>query len=219
MSASFTLATLKTAIKERAEDVGAQFAASLDVIIQLAENRILRELPLSVWQLRGNVTITQGSQTAAKPTDAIAIHDLIYTDSAGVVHFLKPRSWAYCQDYAPNTTQGTPKYYAEDYSETHIYIAPSPNLATTATALYTKHPNSIVTDTTGTFISQKMADLLLSACMVQAEQYDIAPDIAKMWEANYDRLLIGAAREFAHLLPRNYTGMAPIPSATGNLER
>lgn len=219
MSVSFTLTTLKTAITDRVEDEGTVFAGSLDIIIQLAESRILRELPLSIWQLRGDVSITAGTQTATKPTDSIAFHSLTYTDGSSVVQFIQPRSWAYCQDFAPNTTQSKPKYYAEDYSETEIYIAPNPNVTVTATALYTKRPNSIVEDTGGTWISQKLGDLLLAACMSASEEYDISPDLVKMWEEKYLTLYTAAIRDMSHLLPRNYTGMAAQPTPTGKFER
>jgi len=219
MSASFTLATLKTAIQDRAEDEGTALAASLNIIIQLAESRLLRELPLSIWQVRGSVQITAGTQTAPKPTGAIAFHALIYTNGSGVVQFLQPRTWAYCQDYAPNTTQDTPKYYAEDYSETEIYISPNPNVTVTATGLYTKRPLSLVDSSGGTWLSQKLGDLLLAACMSATEEYDVAPELVTMWEEKYETLYIAAVRDMAHLLPRNYTGMAAQPTAVGKLER
>ncbi len=219
MSVSFTLATLKTAIQERAEDEGTDFSSSLDIIIQLGETRMLRELPLSIWQVRSSISITAGTQTITKAADSVAYHALIYTDGSGVVQSLKPRTWAYCQDYAPNTTQATPKYYSEDYSETEIYLSPNPNVTVTATALYTKRPNSLVTDTGGTWISQKLGDLLLAACMSASEEYNVSADLVKMWEEKYMTLYTAAIRDMSHLLPRNYTGMAAQPTPTGKLER
>lgn len=219
MSVSFTLSTLKTAIQERAEDTGSQFAASLDVIIQLGETRILRDLPLSIWQIRDSVPVVQGTNTATKPNGTIAMHKLHYTDGNGQLVNLKPRTVTYCEDYAPNTTEGTPKYYAEEYSETLLLIAPNPNISTTATALITKRPTSLVIESGGTFISQKLGDLLLAACMAAAEEYDVAPELVAMWEKRYTTAFDGAAKDMAHLLPRNYTGMAAAPSAIGKMER
>ena len=60
---------------------------------------------------------------------------------------------------------------------------------------------------------------MLAACMASAEEYDIAPDLVAMWEKRYVTLYDGAAKDMAHLLPRNYTGMAAQPTATGKMER
>jgi hypothetical protein len=180
---------------------------------------MIRELPLSIWQQRDDVVITQAQQTASKPDDAVAFHALVYTDPDSVVQFIEPRTWTFCQDYAPHTTQSAPKYYAEDYSETEIFIAPVPDLTVTATALYTKRPDSLVIITAGTWLSQKLGDLLLAACMSASEEYNISPELVTMWEEKYTTLYTAAIRDMSHLLPRNYTGMAAQPTPTGKYER
>jgi hypothetical protein len=68
-------------------------------------------------------------------------------------------------------------------------------------------------------MSQKLGDLLLAACMSSSEEYNVSPELVKMWEEKYLTLYTAAIRDMAHLLPRNYTGMAAQPTATGKLER
>ena len=170
MATSFTLATLKTQIQNHAEDQGSEFADELDTLIQLGEDAIIRDLPLSIFDAQNAVSIVAGIPTASKPTDTITIRELFYS-SGGTITVLLPRSYSFCLDYAPSTAQGAPKYFAEEYSETELDLAPNPNLTVTASAVYTKRPTSLVASASGTFLSKNLGDLLLASCMIAAERY------------------------------------------------
>jgi len=212
MSTVFTYESLKTSIKNHAEDQGVNFANNIDTMIRIGEDRVIRELPLSVYQAKGNVTITQGTQATTKPTGALAIHNLYYL-LAGERKFIEPRPYSYCLDYAPNTTQAPPKYFAEDYSATEMWLAPAPNLSVTAEAFYLKRPNSIITDINGTWISLNAGDLLLAACMIAGERYNIDMEKMTMWLTDYPLLLASAYTQFEHLLPKNFKDIGSLPSA------
>jgi hypothetical protein len=218
MASSFTLETLKTAIQGHIEDDGNDFASNLDMLIQIGEDRILRELPLSIFDARGNVSITAGTQTATKPAGAISILELYYTNS-GARTVLSPRTYSYCLDYSPGTTQGAPKFFAEDYSETEVWLAPSPNLSVTAEALYTARPESLVTEINGTFLSRNVGDLLLASCMIATERFNIAAEELATWRADYLDLLVSARLDLAHLLRRSYSPLAPQPTTNAKQER
>jgi hypothetical protein len=218
LATSFTLATLKTQIQNHAEDQGSEFASELDTLIQLGEDAIVRDLPLSTFDSRAAVSIVAGTQTATKPTDTITVRELYYT-SAGARVILMPRSYSFCLDYAPTTTQAAPKYFADEYSETEVYIAPNPNVTVTAEAYITKRPTSLVTNTSGTFISKNLGDLLLAACMISAERYIIALEQLTDWKAAYQTALLSAAVDLRHLIRRDYSMLAPTPKAAGNPER
>lgn len=216
MASSWTYTTLKQAIKDHCEDQSTDFAAQLDMLIGLGEDMILKDLPLAIFDARANVTIAAGLQTASKPAGAIATLDLYYTN-ASVRTVLKPRTYSYCIEFAPNTTQATPKYFADDYSETQYWLAPNPNVSVTAEALHTKRPASIVTATT-TYIGTNVGDLLLDACMIVAERLALADEKAK-WEADYARDLKAARIDLRHLLRRSYATLSPMPQAVGKGER
>lgn len=218
MATSFTLATLKTQIQNHCEDQGSEFAEQLDTIIQLGEDRILKDLPLSIFDARESVTITAGTQTATKPTNTISVRELYYVNG-GTRAILLPRTYSFCLDYAPGTTQATPKYFAEDYSDTQIYLAPNPNVSVTAEALIVKRPTSLVTDTSGTFISKNLGDLLMASCMIAAERYTLAIEQIPMWQEDYRALLASAADDLRHLLRRDFSPIAPMPTASGRKER
>jgi len=200
MASSFTLATLKTALKNHVEDQGSDFSDNLDVLIQLGEDRVLKDLPLTIFDDRGNVTVTAGTQTATKPTGAIVTRELYYV-SAAVRYFLRKRTQEFCNAYAPNTTQAAPKYFADDYSPTEYLISPNPNLTVTAEALFTKRPVSLVTDTTGTWLSNNVGDVLLHACLISVEKYNLADERIALWVAEYGKLLAAARVTLRDLLP------------------
>jgi len=200
MASSFTLATLKAALQDHVVDEGTPLSDNLSMLIQLGEDRVLKDLPLTIFDDRGNVTVTAGTQTATKPTGAIVTRELYYV-SAAVRYFLRKRTQEFCNAYAPNTTQAAPKYFADDYSTTTYLISPNPNLSVTAEALFTKRPASLVADTTGTWLSNNVGDVLLHACLISVEKYNLADERVPLWKTEYAALLASARATLKDLLP------------------
>jgi hypothetical protein len=125
----------------------------------------------------------------------------LYYVSASVRNFLRKRTQEFCNAYAPNTTQAAPKYFADDYSETAYLISPNPNLTVTAEALFTKRPASLVTAPTGTWLSNNVGDVLLHACLISVEKYNLADERIALWVAEYGKLLAAARVTLRDLLP------------------
>lgn len=219
MPTSWTYATLKQAVKDHVEDHGTAFDGVIDNLIKLGEDRIVKDLPLTIFDARDqDVTITAGTQTATKPTDAIATRELYYVDDNSTRVVLLPRSYSWIRAAYPDTTQRTPKYFAEDYSETQYFIGPNPNVSKTAKADVTKRPASIVSAST-TWIGTNAGDLLLASCMVAAERFNLGWAESKDWKADYDELVTAARIDFRHILRRDYATLAPQPQAAGKGER
>jgi hypothetical protein len=218
MATSFTYAALKSWLKDSVEDQGTAFDSAVDTIIKLGEDRILKDLPLSIFDLKAqNVSIVQGQQTATKPTDAILIHELYYV-SAGVRYHLLPRVKSWIDAVCTDSTERAPRWFDESYSETQIYIGPVPNLTVTALADITKRPASIVSAST-TWLGTNLGDLLFASCMIDAERYNLGWAEAKDWNAEYIAKLEIARVELRHILRRGYATLAPQPQAAGKGER
>ena len=213
----FNYTTLKAAIKAHCEDSGTNFDTHVDTIIQLGEQRLLKDLPIGIVDTTGNVSITAGSQVATKVSGTIATRELFYT-SGGTRVVLLPRTHSFCLEFCKNTTQAAPKYFAEDYSETEYFLSPNPNVTVTASAKVTKRPASIVTATT-TFFGTNVGDLLLAACMIAGERFNLGWEEGKNWETEYNTLLKAARNDFRHLIRRDYATLAPQPAAVGKGER
>ena len=203
MSSSYTLAALKTSLKDFVEDQGTDFSGSLDDLIKLAEDKCIVDLDLDIFDTTGSVTLTQLSQTATIPTDFLKIRSMFYT-SGTTRTFLEPRTYEYCVDYwADTATGGTPLYWAP-YTTTTVYIAPPPSATVTATARGIKRPNSVVTDTSGSWLSLYCGSLLHKACLVVTEQFNIVDERIPMWKTEYAEDLAARRIEFRHLLHKDY---------------
>ena len=203
MATSYTLAALKTSIKDFLEDQGTDFSGSLDDLIKLAEDKCITDLDLDIFDATGSVTLSTSTQTATIPTDFIKIRSMFYT-SGTTRTFMEPRTYEYLVDYWPNTaTTGTSLYWAP-YTTTTVYVAPPPSSTLTATARGIKRPNSVVTDTTGSWLSLYCGSLLQKACLVVAEQFNIVDERIPMWKAEYAEDLAARRIEFRHLLHKDY---------------
>lgn len=217
MSSSFTLATLKTAIKNNVEDQGTGFADNLDQIIKAAEDRVLRALPLEIFKATASVTLTQGNPEVTKPTGYLACDTFFYT-IAGTRYTILPRSYEYVIDYSPiATTEGLPKYYAE-LNTTTVIVGQSPNSSASSgggTMRYLKRPNSVVTDTSGSWLSLNVGDLLLASCLWEADIFNVADERIPVRKDAFNEKLASAQFDFRHILSRSYTPMAAQPEAKG----
>ena len=75
-------------------------------------------------------------------------------------------------------------------------VAPTPDKTYEITLGYNKEPTSLVTDTAGTFLSNKYADLLLYACLVNAYGYLKGPaDMLQYYSQAYEKALLSYAIE------------------------
>ncbi len=206
MSLSWTYTTLSAALKNHVDGDTSSTAAglglsdNLDVIIKSGEERILSELPLVIFDGEDTITLTSGSALVTKPTDFVTWRSANFTNASNNKVPLDLRTLEYIEDYAPNASlTGTPKFLA-DYSTTQWKVAPVPSSTFSGKALYVKRPTSLVTNTSGTWISQNLGLLLFRACLANSEKFIQADDRAPLWEADYMTALKAAATEFRHLL-------------------
>ena len=206
MATSFTLATLTTALLDLTEEVsGSDFDNKINEIIQRAEDRVLLDLNFEIFDAWDSITFVNGTRTATLPTGFLDVRKLYYTASNSV-GWLEERTQEYILDYWPSTTSvtTTPKFWAP-YSSTAIIIGGTPGATpTTGTANGTKRPNSLVTDTTGTWLSQNVGSLLLQSCAIESMKQLIADERLPVFAAEYQDLLAKAQKQFAHLLRQEF---------------
>lgn len=204
MSSAFTLTSLKNAIEKMVEDSGTGFTGNLNDLIMLAEDKCLIDLDLDIFDNTESVVITSGLQLAAYPAGFIKIRSLFYLSVSNSV-FLEQRTHEYLIDYWPSTIDQSLPIYWSPYTETHIYLAPTPNAAMVATARGIKRPDSLTVDTGGTWISQNAGSLLFKACLVVAEQFNIADERIPMWKTEYAEDLALRRHEFLHLIRHEFS--------------
>ena len=174
---SFTLATLRTSIRDYTEVDSTVLSDSiLGVIIKNAESRIFRTVDSDDSKFYATSETTIGNRYITVPTGTRIIRYVQLTDSTtSDQEFLKQVDSSFLATYHPDpdnsSDYGKPKYYAHWDADNWV-VAPTPNAAYVLTMAYIKQPTSItLSDATTTELSTKQADLLLYACLVETFKF------------------------------------------------
>lgn len=208
---AYDYAGLSQAIQDLLEDSFTDFTAFIDQLIGWGEARLMKDLNLELWDTIDNsVTTSNGNANVAKPTAAIAIRNV----RVGSVD-LEPRTREFIDDYNSGASSGQPRYYNET-NETAIKVAPPPGSTLTVTYDLISRPKQIgaandSTHAATTFLSTYYGDILVIACLIESERFELADDRVAVWQAAYAEKMPGAMRE----LERNRRAYAfgpPIPT-------
>ena len=213
MATSFTYATLKAALVAFTTEDGADFDADVDTIIALAEDKVLRDLDLELFDKTDAGVFTPTNPWLVKPTDLITLRTMHVTDATGNLQLMEPRSWAFCKDYWPKETDtiAVPKYYSE-FSETAWLIVGTPSLASVVTVRFIRRPTGLSSGNPTTWLGTNVGDLLFYACLVCSEQYLKADDRVAGWKTDYEDRLQSARSELKPETRADYMPVTVIPT-------
>ena len=199
---SFTLATLKTAIQDYADNSETSFVTNLPNFIKAAEEKIFKGVDLDIFRKNVTSAFTSSDQFLSVPTDYLASFSLQITTS-GSESFLLQKDVNYLREYTPaSSTTGLPKYYARFDSDNFI-VAPTPNSNYTLELHYYYRPASLTAgaDSGTTWLSTNAPFALLYGSLIEAYYYMKGePDVIAQYEKNYVFYLqrlkdLGEARE------------------------
>jgi len=196
---AYTLAELQTDIRGYTEVDSNVFSDSvLSRIIKNAENKIYREVDSDQDRHYATSSLIIGNRYVTIPSDLRLIRYVQLKDSAGNQYYLEQRDTTFMAEYYSDPGSSSvdiPKYYA-NWDENFWVVAPTPDKTYEITLGYNKEPTSLVTDTAGTFLSNKYADLLLYACLVNAYGYLKGPaDMLQYYSQAYEKALLSYAIE------------------------
>jgi hypothetical protein len=179
--------SLIQALKDVAEDDGAEFSEYIVIAIDLAEERLFNELELSDLSTKFTGGLTGNSTTLNKPDDyTIGIH--LSVTVAGDKKFLKRKTEDFIVDYWPNPANtGVPKYYC-DSDQTTFLIAPTPNASYAYEIKYLAKPTKLSINDQENFYTKNVKDVLYAACMVEMCKFMKAWDQIEVWEITYQTL-------------------------------
>ena len=169
---SFTLTTLRNALKEYTENTETSFVNNLDLFIRLAEERILKNVQLNVFEKNVSGNMTASNQYLACPSDFLAPNSLTITSSNNFV-YLEFKELEYVYTYNPNpSTTGQPRYYAQ-FDVDNFLIAPTPDSGYTVNLSYFYRPASITAgaDSGTTWISENGELALLYGSLIECYIY------------------------------------------------
>ena len=170
----------------------------LSRVIKNAENKIYREVDSDQDRPYATSSLIVGNRYVTIPADLRLIRYVQLKDSAGNQYYLEQRDTTFMAEYYSDPGSSSvdiPKYYA-NWDENFWVVAPTPDKTYEITLGYNKEPTSPVTDTAGTFLSNKYADLLLYACLVNAYGYLKGPaDMLQYYSQAYEKALLSYAIE------------------------
>lgn len=211
MASAYTYDSLVTALRNTTEDQGSEYLAEIPRLIALAEDRVLRDLDLELFDDTATSTFNAGSPWLGKPQDMVALRYMQYTGAAGLA-LLVPKTMGYITTYWPDeaVTTATPKYYAE-YSDQNWFIGGTPDDAYPVTIRYIKRPDGLSSAVQETWLSTHVGDALLYAALVASEQFLKADERIPVWGADYADRIAKAKRELRFTDRSDYQPMESIP--------
>ena len=200
---SFTYAQLKQAIQDYTENDETTFVTNLPVFIRAAEERILKNIQLTLFRKNVSASFTASDQYLASPTDFLAPFSLSYTDAEGDKEFLLFKDVNFIQDYNPDATDtGAPRYYAV-FDINNFIIAPTPDSNYSVELHYYYRPASLTAgaDSGTTWLSENATMAMLYGSLIEAytfmkgEQDLVANYNQRFVEALTGMKMLGEAKE------------------------
>lgn len=195
---------LRAAIPAWLDNYSTEFDGQIDLIIKLAEHRLVREADLRAFRKHSTATLIQGDPLITTPTDTLVVRYLRLNTG----DFLEYRSESWMSEYnQTKTTQGTPKYYGHWDART-LFVAPAPNSTATIELSYLYKPTTIVSAST-TWLGDNAPDALLSACVYEAGIFlQVTQDILSNYLKRYMEALASLKDHEARNLNDNFMSPA-----------
>ena len=196
----FTYATLTAAISSYTEvDTNVLTSTITNQIIDNAEMRILRDVPIDAYKKQSTGNLVTGQSTINVPAETLFVKGVqVYTStsaSTGTNTWLEKKDETYLQEYIPaETSTGTPKYYAmfggatggTDTTSGRLFLAPVPDSTYVFKIHYEAIPTGLSSSNTTTYISQYFGNGLLYACLSETYGFLKGPtDMLTLYENKY----------------------------------
>jgi len=231
--AGYTLSALEADIRSYTEVDSTVFSgALLGRFIENSEYRLLRDLPIDADRKQQSGNLVAGQQYINCPAGCLFTRGIqVYTSTSAITGanvWLQKKDQTFLNEYvSANTDTGSPKYYAQfggatgttDTTSGKYMFAPVPSTTYAFQVHFNAMPTSLVTNTSGTYISKNFPNGLLYACLVEAYGYLKGPiDMLTMYEQKYNNVVQKfAAEQIGRRRRDDYTdGTIRIPIESPN---
>ena len=206
--ATYTLSQLESDLRDYTEVDSTIFTgAVLSRFIENAETRILRDVNIDADRRSQTGSLVVGQEYINAPAGCLVVRSVQVTEddtTPDTLIYLQKRDVTFINEYNNYGSAGStvatgrdiPKYYAmfggatgiTDTTSGTIMFAPCPDKTYTFQVNYVKLPTSLVTNTSGTYISRNFANGLLYASLVEAFGYLKGPqDMLTYYEQRYTK--------------------------------
>jgi hypothetical protein len=159
--------------------------SQIPLFIQLAENRLRRDLRIRPMLKVVTTATTASDPTVALPSDFLEMRDLhIESSPIQTLVYQNPSNF-YRNTKASTADSGAPKFYTVMGSE--FQFAPIPDSAYTLKMVYYAAPTYLGTSNSSNVFLANSPDLLLYASLGEAEPYLMNDARVGTWAQLYDR--------------------------------
>lgn len=170
---SFTYDELKQAIQDYTENDETSFVTNLPLFIRQSEERILKNVQLSLFRKNVNGTLTASNKYLACPSDFLAPFSLSFVDSDSDHVFLDFKDVDFVQSFNPDAAStGNPRYYAV-FDVDNFVLGPTPNSSYAVELHYFYRPASLTAGSGSgtTWLSENAELALLYGSLIEAYIY------------------------------------------------
>ena len=190
---SFTYAQLKSAIQDYTENTETSFVNNLPIFIRQAEERILKNVQLSLFRKNVTSTFASGNRLFAAPTDFLAPFSLSYVDASGDHQFLEFKDPSFVQTFHPKpATTGSPRFYAV-FDIDNFIIGPTPDSNYATEIHYFYRPTSLTAgaESGTTWLSENAEIAMLYGSLIEAYTYMKGEqDLTALYEKRFGEALV-----------------------------
>ena len=173
------------------EDDSTEFKTYIPVAIDLAEQRMTKELDSFGIRMVATISGTASVNTLNKPSGYRLGHTFTYTASDGTLTQLRKRQRSFIEDYWPfgNSSVANPKYFA-DYSTSQFIIAPSPDSNYNFDISYEGRPTVLEAGASVNYFTSVLSDSLFFATMNEVNLFAKNYQAAEIWDKKYISTMI-----------------------------
>ena len=191
---SFTYAQLKQAVQDYTEYDETTFVDNIPLFIRMAEERILKQVQLSLFRKNSTATTFASQQYLICPPDFLAPFSLSLTGADGDKFFVEFKDPSFVQEYTPDpTTTGQPKYFAQ-FDVDNFLLAPTPDSEYVAELHYFYRPLSITAGAEDgtTWLSENAETALLYGSLLEANIFIKGePDVMQSYAQRLQESIAG----------------------------
>lgn len=191
---SFTYDELKQAIQDYTENDETSFVTNLPVFIRQSEERILKNVQLSLFRKNVGGTMTASNKYLAVPTDFLSPYSLSFVDADSNQVFLDFKDVDFVQSFNPNSaTTGNPRYYAV-FDIDNFILGPTPDASRAVELHYFYRPASLTAGAGSgtTWLSENAELALLYGSLIEAYIYMKGEqDVMAQYEKRFAEAITG----------------------------
>ena len=191
---SFTYDQLKQAIQDYTENDETSFVTNLPVFIRQAEERILKNVQLSLFRKNVSGAMSASNKYLACPSDFLAPFSLSFVDGNSDHQFLEFKDADFVQTFNPDAaTTGNPRYYAV-FDVDNFILGPTPDSSYAVELHYFYRPASLTAGAGSgtTWLSENAEIAMLYGSLMEAYIYMKGePDMLGQYEKRFMEAIQG----------------------------